>query len=231
MQGGINGNQIHSPGLNDLPNNKNINQLSNEELIKLRKKGLRILADHSMFGINQRAKLGLPKPFLYVLFREPIERIISHYNFFYYRLGYSGCKGIPIEELPNKKLEFILQDLSELQVRYLTGVEKNTGSNVTERTFQQAIYNLENFYACFGILERIEDSMKVLKEIAPSWIGLSQKFPVVNKNNSKKGNQFPARIIEKLKGYNYLDFKLYDYVNKLFNLNYRNLVDEPKLKL
>lgn len=208
-----------------MANEKNIGQLSPEELVSLRKKSIKILADHSMFGINQRAKLGMNKPFNYILFREPIDRIISHYNFFYYKLGYSGCKGIPIEKLPSKKLGFILQDLSELQVRYLTGIEKNTGNNITEKTYEQAIYNLENYYACFGVLDKLGESLAMLRKLLPNWLKLEDHFPLVNKNPINKRMKTDASVISKIKHYNQLDLDLYKHVIKKFDLKYKNLIE------
>ena len=173
--------KVYLPGLNNLGNDKNIGQLSEQELLAFRKKKIKVLADHSMFGVNLRHRLGLPNPFLYVLFRHPINRIISHYNFFHFNQGHGNCKGIQINDLKISKLENILVDLSNLQVRYLTGIDKNTGSNVNNLTLLTAISALERYYACFGILEKLEQSISILRQYTPNWLPFEQNFPVVNK--------------------------------------------------
>ena len=212
--------QIYTPGLNGVENDKNIRQLSKVERDQFREKKVKILADHSMFGVNQRYKLGLPNPFLYVLFRHPVKRIISHYNFFHFNQGHGNCKGIQINDLKISKLENILVELSNLQVRYLTGIDKNTGSNVNNHTLLTAISALERYYACFGILEKLEQSISILRQYAPDWLRFKQNFPVVNKN--KKNNYFKPNklVVEKIEQFNQIDIKFYEYAVKLFDLRY-----------
>jgi len=210
--------KIYTPGLNGVENDKNIRQLSKVERNQFRKKKVKVLADHSMFGVNQRYKLGLPNPFLYVLFRQPVARIISHYNFFHFNQGHGNCKGIQINDLKISKLENILVELSNLQVRYLTGIDKNTGSNVTNHTLLTAISALERYFACFGILERLEESITILRQYAPDWLRFKYDFPKVNVNKKKSYLEPNNKTIAKIKEYNQFDLQLYDYALRLFDL-------------
>ena len=207
--------KIYAPGLNGVHNNKNIQRLTEVELRKFRKKKVKILADHSKFGVNQQYKLGLPNPFLYVLFRDPVKRILSHYNFFHFDQGHGNCKGIQINDLEVDKLEKVLVGLSNLQVRYIAGL---TGSTVNSHTLLKAISVLERYYACFGILEKLEDSMFFLKQYAPEWLQFNQDFPIVNKNKKNKYDEPNKFVVEKIKNFNQIDIEFYDYVTKLFEL-------------
>jgi hypothetical protein len=119
LASGIPEDEMHIPGAGSLPFDKNVAQLQRAELKALRKKKLTILADHSKYDVHREAKLRMDQPFYYILFRDPVERFISHYNFFYRQLGRDGYLGKDLNDLDDKSLAFFLGKLANVQLVFL----------------------------------------------------------------------------------------------------------------
>ncbi|MDF1697418.1 MAG: sulfotransferase family 2 domain-containing protein [Saprospiraceae bacterium] len=207
--------EMHVPGVGGIPNNKNISQLSEEELIQFRNNKVKLLADHSRFNVHARHFLNMYNPFYFTTLREPVSRFISHYNFFHKQLGYHDLKGVDINDLPVDKLDELIKRLSNLQIIYCLYTPKPRGWEIDEAGFAQAKFNLEKVYGSFGILEQAERSVEVLKNAAPKWLVIKDTLPEKNKNIAPKSEVSPA-IIEKIKEKNYYDLKLYDFALELF---------------
>ena len=215
LQSNIKATEIHVPGVSGISNNKNISQLSDEELIKFRNDNVKILADHSRFFVHARYLLNMPNPFYFTILREPVARFISHYNFFHKQLGYHDLKGVDINDLPKAKLDELVKRLSNLQIIYCIYTPKPRGWTIDEAGLAQAKYNLEKVYGSFGILEQANRSVEVLKNAAPQWLTINDKLPEKNKNIAPKSEVSPA-IIEKIRAKNYYDLKLYEFGLELF---------------
>lgn len=207
---------IYIPGFNDLDNDKNISQLSKDKIAILRKQPLKVLANHSHHGIQDKERLDIKNPFSYTILREPIARFISHYNFFYYTLGYEGCKGISLNDLPQSKLEDLIFKISNIQTKYISGV-KHPKAAGWDNVLKIAKYNLLFEFGCFGILEHIDLSVLMLQNEAPEWLQFNDVFPVRNKNNtSKKALSIDDNIIKLIQKINKYDCQLYDFALEQF---------------
>ncbi len=207
LANGVGAQEIFIPGFNGLPNAKNLEQLNAEEQHQLRQQPIKILANHSKFEEHTKMGIHLEIPFYYTLLREPVSRFISHYNFFYYQQGLADCKGIKLEDLPKEKRSQLIQKLANLQIIYLTN--SVVGTTVDENLYQTAKYNLQNYYADFGILEDMDNAIKRLKRKLPNWLKSKAVFPILNQN--KKSQSISVAIIEEIKSANYWDEKLYNW--------------------
>jgi len=217
----INPDRVYAPGFNGIKNDKNIPQLKPKELKELRAKDLKVIADHSRFNVHRKYRMGMTKPFYYTIFREPVARFMSHYNFFYYKLGYGNCKGITLNELDEVKRIEVMTTVANLQVNYISNKTNDLGAVDTER-YKLAINHIERHYACFGVLNDMEKSLNILSRYAPEWIQWKKDFPMENRNPGNKGKaEVKPEIIQQIQEINKYDMRLYDFVEKLFQLRYQ----------
>lgn len=212
--------KLYIPGYNNLDENKNIIGLPPEEIDVLKKRELKILACHAQSNVHLRYGLKLPNPFYYVLFREPISRCISHYSYFYFKKGYrdltgmsSDLTGMSLNDLETGELEKTIKNQSNLQVRYLANLGRASRSDDDE-ALSKAIDILQNDYACFGILEHIDESIRILRSNAPAWLRWEPVFPRTNSSDST--DKASAPVIEMIQHYNRYDIELYNYALTLF---------------
>lgn len=194
--------EMYVPGFHPESNEKNIPQLNEEELDKLRQSQIKVFACHSKYDIEREFNLTKVKnPFYFTILREPVQRFISHYYFFYFKLNNSNCKNIHLKDLQENKRHEIINHLSNLQVKWI-GNNPNADLNL-------AINILETKYQSVGILEHISQSLDVLRKFSPDWITFNNSFPISNTNKSYEKYQIPDSIIDEIKNANALDMKLY----------------------
>lgn len=214
LQSNISTENIYIPGENYLHINKNLLQLSARELKRFRQKKIQLLGNHSYFNTHLLYDLpNFKSPFYYTILREPIDRFISHYNFFNYKNGNQGCKGIALSDLPTEKLITIAKKLGNVHTRYISGIDQLSDFGETD-ALAIAKHNLEYGYADFSILENIETDLIYLSNKSPEWLTIRPTdFPKMNQNQLK----FPleAKVLEIIKQYNQLDVALYAYAVSL----------------
>ena len=157
----INEDEIYIPGCNGLTADKNLDQLNKTELKQLKKRRIKILANHSKYNEHLQHKLIIQKPYYYTLLRDPVERFISHYNFFYYKNGLDDLSNISLNDLDEGRLEELIIRLSNLQVRYISNVKYPKAVGL-ENQYKIAHYNLTQIYGNFGILDKMEESIDLL---------------------------------------------------------------------
>jgi len=206
--------RIYIPGENYLYINKNLLQLSERELKRFRQKKIKVLANHSYYNTHLLYDLpNFKSPFYYTILREPIDRFISHYNFFNYKNGNQGCKGISLSELPTEKLIAIAKKLGNVHTRYISGIDQLSDFGATD-ALEIAKHNLEFGYADFSILENIETDLILLSNKSPEWLTIRPKeFPIMNQN--KLVFPLETKVLDIIKEYNQLDLALYSYAVSL----------------
>lgn len=179
--------RLHVPGFGGIENDKNLDQMSPEELNSLRKHGLLVLADHSPFNGHKFHDIEIVNPFFYTILRDPYARFMSHYNFFYYHLGYSGCQGKQLSDLDAKTLDAVLDQLSNVQVKFLAGYDDRGDKEKMpiDQLYYVAKYNLKYRMGAVGILERLEESLNYLCDIGPVWLR-DKKLNMEKKNVTKR---------------------------------------------
>ncbi len=206
--------EIYIPGCNEIKSDKNLGQLDNKELEQLRKNNIRVLANHTKYEEHSKYKIKIPSPYYYTLLRNPIQRFISHYNFFYYKNGLDKLKNISLNDLEEHRLEKLIISLSNLQVSYLSNVKypKAVGSL---NQYKIAYYNLTQLYGGFGILEQMEESLKQLQNTIPSWLDLKDSsFPSLNAFSTEE--KIKPSIIKLIKKHNDMDIRLYNKASRIF---------------
>ena len=215
ISSGVQDQHLYIPGMGSVPFDKNLSQLSEEELGVVANKNLRVLANHSKYDEHIELGIHLADPFYYTILRNPLERFVSHYNFFYFRNGLDGCKGIHLDDLSEEKLVHFIKKLSNIQIKYLANV-KHIKSIGLRNLYKLAVFNIQNEYGCFGIIEDMNTSISILKNNAPDWIKFSNEFPVLNVYKQPK--EVSQRVLDIFITENEYDILFYDYAKVLFSL-------------
>ena len=216
---GLTSDDVYIPGINGIRNNKNIPELSKEELSVFRSMNPRVIACHCKFDVATDYELNLDNIFYYTILRDPIKRFISHYNFFYFHLGYNNCKGVRLNDLPEETLDFLVKSLANIQVSFLSNV-KHPKVVGFETMCKVAKYNLQHEYASYGILEQMKASKKLLKETCDLIdFDLDLEFPRKNEFTevSKEKLEPSDEVKEKIEMANKFDMDLYKFAVDQFN--------------
>lgn len=241
--------KIHIPGFGGLSNDKNVSQLTKNELAAFRASNKLVLGVHCKFGVHENHKLNMLNPFYYILLRDPVKRFVSHYNFFNWHLGYSNLKGIHLNDLDEEVLNSLLTKMSNIQLSHLingphfiksklSGIRKilyrkftskPVGHLADDAWLEEAERMLEAEYGAFGILEKMDLSLKYLKMCSPPWLQFSiSDYPIINEGQKMVGDiPINDRIIESIKVFNRYDFLLYDMASKLLDKKVDALCGEP----
>jgi len=220
INSGVIKNNIYIPETLGIKNNENLDQLNQEKLKKVAQKKLVILGDHSKFNVHRRKNLNIQSPFYFTILREPIKRVVSHYNHFYYDRGYGNSKDITLNELEPLRLRQILFGFNNLMVDYLSNRNPKIEPTITTYTLKRAIFNLENHFGCFAILENIDTSIKLLKKYSPSFLTFENNLPFENVSKTKAA-PISEMVKDEIIKNNLYDIILYDYAVELFNMRYK----------
>ena len=157
--------------------------------------GLRSIVGHNLVDPGQ---LKVPDPFFMTILREPVARVISHYQY-------------SIQNGHNKKsFEETLrasENLENLQVKLIAG----------GRDLDKAKHFLEQC-AFVGITEKFDLSLRVLERLSPCKLELIYERRVVARGNEVKDSlKRDERMLELAREYNQLDIALYEFaVNEVF---------------
>jgi len=217
-------NSIHIPGEGDQHYATNLLQLDQNEFSKVTRNNIKILADHTKLDPQMHHKLGLKKPYIFTLFRNPFDRFISHYNFFFKKIGNAGFKNRNIEDLNDTELLSVVKKLSNIQTGYILGLGPGLKTlDKIESRFHEIPSLLNNRLSSFGILEDMEKTLFILNKTAPNWITFHEEFPKANSNKYQHEflNKSEAKKI--FNKYNAYDLCLYQLAKGLFMINYLNL--------
>jgi len=209
--------EVHIPGEGNLANTKNIPNLTKHELSKLQNKSTKIIADHSKFNVHREYEIKkISKPFYFTMLRDPVERFISHYYFFYFKLGYNNLKNVHLNDLSKEQLEKLSNTLENIQVNFICN--NKIKRPITHLDCNRAMGILANRYHCFGILEQTETSIQLLQKMKPKWLSMKTSFPKSNVNSKKKNFNLNNEIIEQIKIATRFDEILYSHAQNLFEL-------------
>ena len=207
-------NELYIVGCNGIPNEKNISQLSEDDVESLNENGLlRVIAGHHKY--QEVEKLGIHlkgQTFNYTILRDPVSRFISHYNFFHYKLNYHNCKDISLNDLEEVKLRKFVKLYANLHIRFIANVLRPRAVGI-DNLIKIALYNLFHEFGAFGVLEHPIESQKWLHDSSPEWLTVRGALPEYNKNKMemsinperlaiiKEGNQADCEFYEKAKKY------------------------------
>lgn len=181
---------------------------------------IKLIRNHFSFGVHQ----GLNRPSTYItLLREPLSRVVSHYNF---------IRQWPKEVLHetvitnNLSLEDLLHsglwlDADNGQVRQLSSA-KNAFSAVrfgecSRDMLEQAKSNLREYFVLVGLTERFDETLLLLRRA----LGWNYLF-YVRRNIGEYQihlDEIPQSARVMLENSNKLDVELYAFAEKLFQEN------------
>jgi len=209
---------LYIPGYGGVVGGKDLQTLTEEDRNAIwGRNPLKVLADHCKYQENHPFISKMPQPFYYTLLREPITRFISHYYYFYHKLGQDGYQGVPLEALSPRELEAILVKQRNVQCRYLSGVKKPDKLG-WDHALASAKQNLDQTFAAFGILEQIEKSIELLNQQLPGWLTPKNDFPMLKKNPMRQ--PVPPAVLKQIRQHHTIDLALYDFAVELFEKKY-----------
>ena len=171
---------------------------------------LHLLGGHVPYGVHQY----LPSDARYITFlRDPVERTLSHY----YRILSSHRKS-PVADLPEEpSLEQLHADgeylHDNLQTRFLSGVAEPF-DEVTEEMFENAKKNLAESFVAFGLVERFDESLVLLKRR----LGLRSVLYVSKRMTPERPRtaESKAELVPLAERFNAYDLQLYEFACKRF---------------
>jgi len=157
--------------------------------------GLRSIVGHNLVDPGQ---LKVSDPFFMTILREPIARVISHYQ---YSVQNGHNKKSFAETLRAS------ENLENLQVKLIAG----------SRDLDKAKRFLEQC-AFVGLTEKFDLSLRVLEGLSPWKLQLNYERRVVARGNDVKDLvKSDERLLELAREYNKLDIELYEFaVNEIF---------------
>ncbi|GAG55438.1 unnamed protein product, partial [marine sediment metagenome] len=194
---------IFIPTCNKIPNEKILNV---KEYLNATTNEYKVYACHENydFMVTRILKSGKTLPFICTLLRDPVERLISHYEFFTREEN-----NISLEKLPPDRLKNYCIQLGNLMVRkmgYMSGEE-----NSLDEMLVRAKNRLENI-DLFGFVEDFDVFINKLNKINPYGLHFEDSV-FINKNSNKKlySDDFKAKI----RPYCKWDIELYDHAKYL----------------
>lgn len=152
---------------------------------------------------------------VFVMFRDPVEQYISSF--------YQAKKfGKTLERTAASKWLFsdTLNDhmenprFSNLQLKFLLGIEPGNDSELTESDLQRAKRLISTLGVNVGILERYNESLHLFENVTGSKIPLGI---VVVRNKNPIPTHVDDATRQRILDLNALDQRLYDFVEKVFD--------------
>jgi hypothetical protein len=187
----------------------------------------RMIGGHYPLGIRDCLPPALKKrrELQYLTFlRDPVDRMLSH---FFAVLGEHG--GSPDPSQGKKKLvlsplaaQASLEDAmaggylhDNLHTRMLSGLPEPFGE-VTEETLERAKENLRDPRLVFGLTERFDESLVLIKRRLGLRCILSRSDPRINQVRPR-GQEVPVELAAAAEESNRYDMELYRYARELFD--------------
>jgi hypothetical protein len=184
------------------------------KLPEQKRQQIKCIYGHMPFGIHNH----LPAAFSYITFlREPVQRVVSHYNYVKVKKDHYLRKRILEENisLTDYVSQHITSEVRNGMTRQLSGVPEVDPifgkKNVTENVYAKAIENIEHYFAVCGTLEKFEESL-LLMALHYGWKHIY--YQRKNINTSDKTDMPDHKTLDIIKECNQYDIKLYDYVNE-----------------
>lgn len=196
--------RVHRVMTGDIPKNDDI--ITN--LLKTSSYKVDVIGGHmSCFGLYVHS----PRPTTHItMIRKPADMVLSHY----YKILRKDT--LPLHEKFNKELNSIeeaipyLDEFFNCQTRIIAGVPAD--APVTDQTLADAKANMENHFSTVGILDRYEETLRLLSS-RNNW---GHYIPPVHKNSGEnRPNTIPQSIYDMINQQCQYDIELYHFANDL----------------
>lgn len=215
-QSGVPRRQRYIPGFNWLSVEKDYHRLDNVKQSRFLKKTYKVVAMHVEYGWHNNAAPSLKSPYYYTMLRNPMDRVLSHYQFFNKGKGRRGVKGIDMQQLDGLKLDEVLSTSANLSIQYVLG-NGISGGRVSGMMKDDALDNLLNKYQAYGILEESEKSINSLVSNWPNWLSSTLTLERKNKSAIKGVTDVVSKdIIDRITEHNRFEIEFYDIAKNIF---------------
>jgi len=221
IKSGLSADEIYIPGEGGVDHNKNLNQIDQDEIDKLLDTKKKVIADHSKYLEKNVNQISPERPFRTTFLRRPIDRFISHYNFFCFQQGHGNCKDIPLADLDLEKFSSLASEMANVQTAYLLNIEPGEATlRLTNDDHINTFRILENRFHHFGILEELDMSLDLLIKLSPEWLTFSEKLPLVNKTKVNPESSLDSEFLHEFNRINMLDIRLYRFALSLLKTRF-----------
>jgi len=157
------------------------------------------------------------------LVREPIDRMISSFNYYHYSTKEYIQKMLPKQRREESLLDCVQMEHEgckhNLMTKYFCGHSRSC-SDGSNKALKIAKYNLKNKFIAVGLVENLTLSMQLFQQLMPTFFppmpvaNLTKLLPYTNQN--KKIVQPDSHIAKAIEIRNQADIELYQYAKDLF---------------
>ena len=156
--------------------------------------------------------------------REPVARFISHYAYMHNKrhrppgrvqeMIDSGEWNDTIEQCFHKEGQGCKHNV---MTRFFCGPELFCKNNLT-KALENAKLNIVKHYAVVGLLEHFHLTLKIIQKRLPCFLPVIPTDPSFKLNQATTNTKTSVSedMIEKIKGSNWADIKLYEFVKQVF---------------
>ena len=163
------------------------------------------------------------------LVREPVDRLISSFNYYHYSTKEYIKRMLPKERRKETLLDCVQMEHEgckhNLLTKYFCGHSRNCSSG-GRQALKIAKYNLKNKFIAVGLVENLTLSVQLFQRLMPAFFppmlmeDLAKLLPYTNQN--KKVAQGDSQTIRAIEIRNQADIELYQYAKDLFFSRLRN---------
>jgi hypothetical protein len=177
-----------------------------------RKRELKVLGGHVNFGLHKYYD-----NYTYLtMFRDPVKRIVSLYSLAlteprYYLHNIVVSHRMKLRDFVGSGLS---PELNNGQTRMIAGAENVRFGECKRDLLDLAKSNLDAYYPVFGITERYDESVLLLKQHY-GWDTPYYRSQNFSRNNLSK-QEVDAETLRVIREHNALDIEFYSYANEQF---------------
>jgi hypothetical protein len=190
----------------------------------------RIFKAPSIFDSNRNQEFHEKK--LFMLFRDPVERIISEFNFQYHILnGKNGDQKAAIlsklKQKPNSLEEYIgHKETQNYQTKFLLGRALGNSQKVQNSDLEIIIQTIEKLPIYCGITDQYASFLNLFQE--KTGVKLKKKVLVRKKTPFLYHAPISEETKKRIIALNAIDFALYEYIKDSIRLNNSRFVFQEK---
>lgn len=164
------------------------------------------------------------------LVREPIDRLVSSFNYYHYSTKEYIRRMLPKERRKETLLDCVQMEHEgckhNLMTKYFCGHSRNCSSG-NRQALKIAKYNLKNKFLAVGLVENLTLSVQLFQQLVPAYFppmlteeDLARLLPYTNQNT--KVAQGDSQTIRAIEIRNKADIELYQFAKDLFFTRLKN---------